>query len=108
MIQVNRYRNSIKRTHKNTEIKSLFEQFEQSASEYEGIECRSVHVIQNLLGYLKWENFSKVIEKAKETCKNAGQVIGDHFPDIRMIEACKGAQHVIDDILLTRYACYLN
>jgi DNA-damage-inducible protein D len=69
---------------------------------------KSAREIQNLLGYSKWENFSKVIEKAKDSCKNAGQEIADHFPDVRMvIEAGKGAQHVIDDILLTRYACYL-
>jgi DNA-damage-inducible protein D len=93
---------------KSTEIKSLFEHFEQSASEYEGIECWSAREIQNLLGYSKWENFSKVIDKAKESCRNAGQEIADHFPDVRkVIEAGKGAQHVIDDILLTRYACYL-
>ena len=93
---------------KSTEIKSLFEQLEQSASEQDGIECWSAREIQNLLGYSKWENFSKVIEKAKESCRNAGQEIADHFPDLRkVIEAGKGAQHVIDDILLTRYACYL-
>ena len=93
---------------KSTEIKSLFEHFEQSASEYEGIECWSAREIQNLLGYSKWENFSKVIDKAKESCRNAGQEIADHFPAVRkVIEAGKGAQHVIDDILLTRYACYL-
>ena len=38
----------------NQEIKSLFEQFEQSASEYEGIECWSARELQNLLGYSKW------------------------------------------------------
>ena len=93
---------------KSTEIKSLFEQFEHRASEYAGIECWSAREIQILLGYSKWENFSKVIDKAKESCRNAGQEIADHFPDLRkVIEAGKGAQHVIDDILLTRYACYL-
>ena len=94
---------------KSSEIKSLFEQFEQSASEYEGIECWSARELQKLLGYSKWENFSKVIEKAKESCGNAGQIVADHFPDVRkVIEAGKGAIHEIDDILLTRYACYLT
>jgi DNA-damage-inducible protein D len=60
------------------------------------------------LGYSKWENFAKVIDKAKESCSNAGEKIAYHFPDVRkVIEAGKGAQHEIDDILLTRYACYL-
>ena len=93
---------------KSTEIKSLFEQFEQSASEYEGIECWSARELQKLLGYSKWENFSKVIEKAKESCYNAGQKISDHFPDVRkMVLICYAAEIVIDDILLTRYANYL-
>lgn len=94
---------------KSTEIKSLFEQFEQSVSEYEGIECWSARELQSLLGYSKWENFSKVIEKAKESCKNAGQNVTDHFPDVRkMVLIGSGAEKEIDDILLTRYACYLT
>ena len=93
---------------KSEEIKALFAQFENVAAEIEGIECWSARELQTLLGYTKWENFSKVIDKAKESCENAGEKIEHHFPDVRkVIEAGKGAQHVIDDILLTRYACYL-
>ena len=64
--------------------------------------------MQKLLGYSKWENFEKVIKKAKDACANAGEDINNHFPDVgKVIEAGKGAQHSIDDIALTRYACYL-
>jgi len=64
--------------------------------------------LQVLLGYNKWENFQKVIEKAKIACENTGLIVRDHFPDIRkVITAGKGAQHEIDEIALTRHACYL-
>lgn len=93
---------------KTEEIAQLFAGFEAVASELEGVECWSARDIQTLLGYSKWENFEKVIKKAKDSCANAGEQIPDHFPDIRkVIEAGKGAQHVIEDIALTRYACYL-
>jgi len=93
---------------KTEEIKQLVTQFESAASELEGLECWSARDLQLLLGYSKWENFEKVILKAKKACSNAGENISNHFPDVRkMIEAGKGAQHVIDDIALTRYACYL-
>lgn len=93
---------------KTEEIKELFVQFEAAASELEGIECWSARELQTLLGYSKWENFEKVIQKAKDACENAGEKIDYHFPDVRkMITKGKGAQNEIDDILLTRYACYL-
>ncbi|MFY7665901.1 DNA damage-inducible protein D [Flavobacterium sp.] len=93
---------------KTQEIKELFEQFEAVASEYEGVECWSAREMQALLGYSKWENFEKVIAKAKEACANAGEQIMYHFPDVRKtIPMPKGAQKEIDDMLLTRYACYL-
>ncbi len=93
---------------KTTEIKALFELFEKASAEFEGVECWSARELQVLLGYSKWENFANVIEKAKEACKNAEQNISDHFPDVRKTIAMpKGAEKEIDDMLLTRYACYL-
>ena len=93
---------------KTEEIIQLFAQFEAVASEYEGVECWSARELQGLLGYSKQENFEKVIQRSKDACKNAGEEVGYHFPDVRkMITKGKGAQDEIDDILLTRYACYL-
>lgn len=93
---------------KREEILKLFKEFEAAASRLEGVECRSARELQHLLGYSKWENFEKVIQKAKEACKNAGVEIEDHFPDIRkMVAIGSEAERLIDDIALTRYSCYL-
>ncbi len=94
---------------KTKEIQQLFTAFECAASELEGIECWSAREIQVLLGYSKWENFEKVIQKAKEACENAGEVISDHFPDVRkMVSIGSETDRFINDIALTRYACYLT
>jgi len=93
---------------KKEQINELFGQFENACYTYKGIECWSARELQVILGYHKWENFLNVIEKAKKACENAGAAVFDHFPDIRkMIGLAKGAQREIDDIALTRYACYL-
>lgn len=89
-------------------ILELFQKFENICYLYNDVECWSARELQALLGYSKWENFEKVIVKAKESCSNAGENIEDHFPDVRKtIPMPKGAEKQIDDILLTRYACYL-
>jgi DNA-damage-inducible protein D len=93
---------------KTQEIKDLFTKFEAATSEIDGVECWSARELQDLLGYSKWENFEKVIQKAKEACNNAGESIENHFPDIRkMVEIGSNSERPINDIALTRYACYL-
>jgi DNA-damage-inducible protein D len=48
-----------------------------------------------------------LIQKAKESCKNAGEEIENHFPDVRkMVGIGSKTERLIDDIALTRYACY--
>ena len=64
--------------------------------------------LQELLGYAKWENFAKVIDKAIKACQGSGYDPQDHFLDVRkMVELGSGATRAVDDIALTRYACYL-
>lgn len=93
---------------KTEEILELFALFESAAAEIEGVECWSARDLQVLLGYSKWENFENVIQKAKESCKAAGEEIADHFPDVRKTIAMpKSAEKEIADMALTRYACYL-
>jgi len=93
---------------KRENILELFKQFESICYLIEGVECWSARELQKVLGYSKWENFEKVVEKAKESCQNAGEDTTDHFPDVRKtIPMPKGAEKQIDDLLLTRYACYL-
>ena len=61
-----------------------------------------------MLGYHQWRNFISVIDKAKEACKNVGQLVSDHFADVsRMVQLGSNAERDIDDVMLTRYACYL-
>jgi len=73
-----------------------------------GLEFWLARELQPILGYARWENFAKVIEKAKKACETSGYAVTDHFLGVtKMISLGKGAERPIDDIALTRYACYL-
>jgi len=67
-------------------------------------------ILQPLLGYAKWDNFiNNVVVKAKKACKHAGEEIQNHFPDVgKIVSIGYGVEKQIDDILLTRYACYFG
>lgn len=89
-------------------INELFARFEAASGAIEGVECWSARDLQEVLGYSEWRNFHMVIDRAREACKAAGEAVSDHFVGInKMIALAKGAQRAVEDIALTRYACYL-
>lgn len=73
-----------------------------------GAEYWSARELAPLLDYPQYRNFQPVIERAKEACHQSGYDVADHFADIRkMVDIGSGAQRPVEDVQLTRYACYL-
>lgn len=61
-----------------------------------------------VLDYVQYRNFVQVVEKAKEACRQSGHPVADHFADVsKMVDIGSGAQRPVDDVELSRYACYL-
>jgi len=94
---------------KNNLIHQLTNNFEEHAKQTDnGIEFWLARDLQKLLGYEKWDNFLNAITKAKIACEKSGHKISDHFADVgKMVGLGSGSQREVDDIMLTRYACYL-
>jgi DNA-damage-inducible protein D len=89
-------------------IEQLFNRFEDARHFVDGVECWSARYLMGILGYAKWQNFIVVVEKAKLACTQVGGIIDDHFTDVsKMVEIGSNTKRAIDDIALTRYACYL-
>lgn len=74
----------------------------------DGTEYWLARELQNVLGYVRWENFFEAIKRAAFSCENAGNVVDNHFREVtKTIAMPKGAHKEIPDYMLTRYACYL-
>lgn len=73
-----------------------------------GVEFWYARELMEMLEYSKWGNFIKVIDKAKKSCENSNNTIFEHFADVgKTIKMPKNAEKIIEDMKLTRYACYL-
>jgi len=90
-------------------IQTLTATFEANAQQTEtGVEYWLARDLQHLLGYDEWRNFTTVIAKAKTACEVSGHRIADHFVDAnKMVALGSGSTRQVEDVLLTRYACYL-
>lgn len=89
-------------------IHRLHGESEQAAHSQEGGEYWFARELQHLLGYVRWENFEQVVQRAITACETAGYPVSDHFRDVtKMVGVGSKASRPINDLILTRYACYL-
>jgi len=89
-------------------VHRLHKNFEDYVHVKDGVEFWFARDLQILLNYTQWRNFLNVVEKARESCKNSNHAILDRFAGVsKSIPVPKGGEREIEDIMLTRYACYL-
>lgn len=90
----------------NNYTESLFESIKH-VNEF-GQEYWCARELQFALQYTKWDNFKNVLDKAKTACENSSHNVSDHFADVgKMVNTGSGAEREIEDVQLSRYACYL-
>lgn len=93
---------------KKEQILALKKSFEESAYQENEVEYWLARDLQKLLDYDEWRNFLNVVDKAKTSCEQAGQQIADHFVEVtKMVPLGSGSERKIEDLMLTRYSCYL-
>ena len=73
-----------------------------------GVEFWYARELMPVLQYSNWQNFEKIIDKAKISCENSGISVFEHFIDVnKLSKRANNAEVEIKDYELTRYACYL-
>jgi DNA-damage-inducible protein D len=89
-------------------IQELFKKFEDACYDLDGLECWSGRELMEIFNYSEWRAFSSLIKRASNACLASGEKIDDHFVVYtKMVPVGSGAQRGIEDVALTRYACYL-
>ncbi len=89
-------------------LEELLQKFEAAGRDLQGTECWSARDLRVILGYSSWQKFQNAIEKARETCLQVGETVQSHFANVwKTVEVGNTAPREVEDIALTRYACYL-